>query len=173
MRGSCFVSLHVQKSTSSWMVVEVLQFIVEHRLIAQNPGSYTCPIPRKIPVEKGHKRISGYSSRFRYRPLSAASPEHPSRLDLHIRMLLGRYLYLGLPLLQLTYALDAAGWRKQTIYQVSVCVFPAAVCCCLTSFNFDQLLTDRFAREDALDAPCDLPSRQYCGGTWGGLSEYR
>ena len=52
--------------------------------------------------------------------------------------------------LQITSALDADGWRNQSIY---------------------QLLTDRFARDDDLNAPCDLESRQYCGGTWRGISE--
>lgn len=47
-------------------------------------------------------------------------------------------------------ALDAHGWRHQSIY---------------------QLLTDRFAREDEANVPCDLPARKYCGGTWRGLSQ--
>lgn len=52
--------------------------------------------------------------------------------------------------LNLCTALDAQGWRQQSIY---------------------QLMTDRFARDDDLNAPCDLPARKYCGGTWRGLSE--
>ncbi|GHJ86291.1 hypothetical protein NliqN6_2693 [Naganishia liquefaciens] len=63
-------------------------------------------------------------------------------------MLLLRYLWLCLQAFRLAYALDTDGWRRQTIY---------------------QLLTDRFAREDELDAPCNLPERQYCGGNWKGL----
>lgn len=47
-------------------------------------------------------------------------------------------------------ALDAHGWRQQSIY---------------------QLLTDRFSREDDVEAPCNLIARQYCGGTWKGISE--
>lgn len=52
--------------------------------------------------------------------------------------------------LHLAAALDARGWREQSIY---------------------QLLTDRFSREDDVDAPCNLIARQYCGGTWKGISE--
>lgn len=46
-------------------------------------------------------------------------------------------------------ALSAAGWRKQTIYQV---------------------MTDRFARTDlSTTARCDTGEQVYCGGTWRGL----
>ncbi|KAL3473155.1 glycoside hydrolase superfamily [Aspergillus californicus] len=46
-------------------------------------------------------------------------------------------------------ALDAAGWRGQSIY---------------------FLLTDRFARTDgSTSAPCDVDERIYCGGTWQGI----
>lgn len=43
--------------------------------------------------------------------------------------------------------LNAAEWRRQSVYQV---------------------LTDRFARTDSsTSAPCDLSN--YCGGTWQGI----
>jgi alpha-amylase len=48
-----------------------------------------------------------------------------------------------------TAALDADGWRKQSIYQV---------------------LTDRFARTDgSTTAACNTSDRVYCGGTYQGI----
>lgn len=46
-------------------------------------------------------------------------------------------------------ALDAAGWRSQTIYQV---------------------LTDRFAMADGTTPACDSSQGLYCGGTWQGIT---
>jgi hypothetical protein len=68
---------------------------------------------------------------------------------MHLKSLLATS---GIALLgaQFTSALDADGWRNQSIY---------------------QLLTDRFSRDDSLNAPCDLVARQYCGGTWRGISK--
>lgn len=33
-----------------------------------------------------------------------------------------------------------------------------------------QVITDRFARSDGLDTPCDPGRREYCGGTWRGIT---
>lgn len=46
-------------------------------------------------------------------------------------------------------ALDAAGWRNQSIYQV---------------------LTDRFAMSDGSTPACDASQGLYCGGTWKGIT---
>lgn len=46
-------------------------------------------------------------------------------------------------------ALDAAGWRNQSIYQV---------------------ITDRFARDDGTTPLCDTSAAKYCGGTWKGIT---
>lgn len=48
-----------------------------------------------------------------------------------------------------TLALDAAGWRNQSIYQV---------------------LTDRFAMADGTTPACDASQGLYCGGTWQGIT---
>ncbi|KAK1987005.1 alpha amylase [Colletotrichum cereale] len=47
-------------------------------------------------------------------------------------------------------ALDAAGWRNQSIYQV---------------------LTDRFATSDGSAPACDTTKGLYCGGTWKGITK--
>ncbi|KAK1994102.1 alpha amylase [Colletotrichum falcatum] len=47
-------------------------------------------------------------------------------------------------------ALDAAGWRNQSIYQV---------------------LTDRFATSDGSAPACDTTQGVYCGGTWKGITK--
>ncbi|KAK2025593.1 alpha amylase [Colletotrichum zoysiae] len=47
-------------------------------------------------------------------------------------------------------ALDAAGWRNQSIYQV---------------------LTDRFATSDGSKPACDTTQGLYCGGTWKGITK--
>ncbi|GKT42439.1 acid alpha-amylase [Colletotrichum spaethianum] len=46
-------------------------------------------------------------------------------------------------------ALDAAGWRNQSIYQV---------------------ITDRFATSDGSTPACDVTPGLYCGGTWKGIT---
>ncbi|TDZ22924.1 Alpha-amylase [Colletotrichum orbiculare MAFF 240422] len=46
-------------------------------------------------------------------------------------------------------ALDAAGWRNQSIYQV---------------------ITDRFATTDGSAPLCDVAPGRYCGGTWKGIT---
>ncbi|KAF9876922.1 alpha amylase [Colletotrichum karsti] len=46
-------------------------------------------------------------------------------------------------------ALDAAGWRSQSIYQV---------------------ITDRFATSDGSTPECDINIGKYCGGTWKGIT---
>lgn len=33
-----------------------------------------------------------------------------------------------------------------------------------------QVITDRFARSDGQNTPCDPSYRQYCGGTWRGIA---
>ncbi|KAK1598556.1 alpha amylase [Colletotrichum navitas] len=47
-------------------------------------------------------------------------------------------------------ALDAAGWRNQSIYQV---------------------LTDRYATSDGSTPACDTTKGVYCGGTWKGITK--
>ena len=55
-----------------------------------------------------------------------------------------------LPLLQCTSALDSSSMRARTVY---------------------QLVTDRFALSSgSTTAACSVANRQYCGGTWSGLS---
>lgn len=56
---------------------------------------------------------------------------------------------LALGAVQGAYALDAAGWRNQSIYQV---------------------LTDRFAMADGSTPACDASEGLYCGGTWQGIT---
>jgi hypothetical protein len=34
-----------------------------------------------------------------------------------------------------------------------------------------QVLTDRFARHDGYQAPCNTERREYCGGTWKGVEQ--
>ncbi|KAJ3960085.1 hypothetical protein N0V92_003252 [Colletotrichum tropicale] len=46
-------------------------------------------------------------------------------------------------------ALDAAGWRNQSIYQI---------------------ITDRFATSDGSAPECDTQIGKYCGGTWKGIT---
>ncbi|ORY31951.1 glycoside hydrolase superfamily [Naematelia encephala] len=57
---------------------------------------------------------------------------------------------LSLSLLPSLFALDLAGLRHRSIYQV---------------------LTDRFARDDGLSPYCELEPRRYCGGTWKGIEQ--
>lgn len=33
-----------------------------------------------------------------------------------------------------------------------------------------QVITDRFARSDGQNTPCDTGARDYCGGTWRGIT---
>ncbi|OLN97092.1 Alpha-amylase [Colletotrichum chlorophyti] len=56
---------------------------------------------------------------------------------------------LAVGALQVVSALDAAGWRNQSIYQV---------------------LTDRFATSDGSTPLCDTAPGLYCGGTWKGIT---
>ncbi|KZL86507.1 alpha amylase [Colletotrichum incanum] len=56
---------------------------------------------------------------------------------------------LAVGALQGASALDAAGWRNQSIYQV---------------------LTDRFATADGSTPSCDTAPGLYCGGTWKGIT---
>lgn len=59
------------------------------------------------------------------------------------------YLFLASAVAQLAWALSAADWRQQSIYQV---------------------MTDRFARTDlSTTATCDTSAAVYCGGTYQGL----
>lgn len=57
--------------------------------------------------------------------------------------------FLALWAIQEASALDAAGWRNQSIYQV---------------------LTDRFAMSDGTTPACDASQGLYCGGTWKGIT---
>lgn len=57
--------------------------------------------------------------------------------------------FLALASIQGASALDAAGWRNQSIYQV---------------------ITDRFARADGTTPECDTSQAKYCGGTWKGIT---
>lgn len=56
---------------------------------------------------------------------------------------------LALGAVQRAAALDAAGWRSQSIYQI---------------------LTDRFAMDDGSTPACDPTEAVYCGGTWKGIT---
>jgi hypothetical protein len=109
------------------MVDEVLQLSRSFYLSRKAQDHTQARFHARYHVKKGHKRTISETVDIQADSDTDLYPqhphEHPSRLDLHIRMLLGRYLYLGLPLLQSAYALDAAGWRKQTIYQVSIARF--------------------------------------------------
>lgn len=56
---------------------------------------------------------------------------------------------LTLGVVQSTVALDAAGWRNQSIYQI---------------------ITDRFAQTNGSAPLCDASEGLYCGGTWKGIT---
>ncbi|KAK1674423.1 alpha amylase [Colletotrichum godetiae] len=56
---------------------------------------------------------------------------------------------LAVGALQGVSALDAAGWRNQSIYQI---------------------ITDRFATSDGSTPVCDITPGLYCGGTWKGIT---
>lgn len=56
---------------------------------------------------------------------------------------------LALGLIQRASALDAAGWRNQSIYQI---------------------ITDRFATDNGSAPACDPAEAVYCGGTWKGIT---
>lgn len=58
-------------------------------------------------------------------------------------------LLLATGAIQSASALDAAGWRSQSIYQI---------------------LTDRFAMDDGTTPVCDASQGVYCGGTWNGIA---
>jgi hypothetical protein len=57
-------------------------------------------------------------------------------------------LWLGI-VMPATRALSQADLRYRSIYQV---------------------ITDRFARADGMNPPCDPSLREYCGGTWRGIT---
>lgn len=56
---------------------------------------------------------------------------------------------LALGAVQRASALDAAGWRNQSIYQI---------------------ITDRFATDNGTVPSCDTSEALYCGGTWKGIT---
>lgn len=82
--------------------------------------------------------------------IDAIRPENNSATPRSAHMKFWATSSAALLALNIVGALDAHGWRQQSIY---------------------QLLTDRFSREDDVEAPCNLIARQYCGGTWKGISE--
>ncbi|TQN64312.1 Acid alpha-amylase, partial [Colletotrichum shisoi] len=66
-----------------------------------------------------------------------------------MRSLTSSLSLLAVGALQGASALDAAGWRNQSIYQI---------------------ITDRFATSDGSTPACDTTTGLYCGGTWKGIT---
>lgn len=69
-----------------------------------------------------------------------------------------------------TNAASLSDWQSRSIYQVKHGLQFGRRRNWLTS-PFVQLVTDRFAKTVDDGGPCDSGARQYCGGTWKGISE--
>lgn len=66
-------------------------------------------------------------------------------------------------------AASADEWKSRSIYQVLgtiMCLFEAKM------LIQNQVVTDRFARSDNASPSCDTSQREYCGGTWKGITNH-